>query len=884
MLTQAAHTALNHLQLTAFTSHTNMDYAKLLGKDVAQEIHTLFVEPIDQTQFSENLAKASEPLWRVNPTTVPGIDRIFRYGVHLLGEAVGYLAEEAETQPSIREGDSTSVSAVHSEDEEDITAQSVSADLLSMTPEPNKGGNSALNGKLNGNASLGSDIVDHSKATELDPDGLRRDTPGLERRESVVSISDDTIELIPLGDLDIESRNRIVAQIASVLRLWFRNLWEASKKNNLDSVGIVFDLPGSRGRLTEKHLSDLLLRVRWFMDAVLDLPKSHFGYLGSFKELILLMHEILKGLYKAIALERENQGSRRFLIVKSVLHSFFKVDFSKTLDNISAHTWRSHEHLESESDSSDDIRLSYETLMHLYMLQGSLASSPVNILLLDKISLSLDITTISQSSPNIYTTYFSRLNFEDPEVYGRYSSRVVPLLAANFNYFYGLQDDLLAHTLNHSSFFSWITGHKLSGTGYMSVNTIDDVTNFEKNCESLSSVKELKQDPLLMDILRYECASRLKAVGIIPADDERALRAPGFLNVTLLLYSLLQNSTFMKHLISQPEENLQSVSLLRLWLCVSSYVLHHQVKLKINTYSARLVLLILLKLVLRKNKLIQQLRELTIDEFKWKLCHQRSPVVPNDLGGKGDKNMLLYILDVTQIVLRFNLSKKLDLDNCKIALTVIYHVLLEFEDSPIENIGGYRWVELYRTLTLFIRFVSKNFNEEDVKYVVEEVYLIFNLILSPRYDTIYELPEDSWVFGSHSAKSVKFDLLLTMLQHLPLLLKLFERYVPRKDNFARVEIYMLRLAQEFNVLETREHDLYEVNSKIDKITLELAAALENDPHPPLTTLKPEAFNYADTFKYLDVYQDYIDFDKQVEILEIFAVLYDFTWVSRRTKK
>lgn len=819
-----------------------MDYARLLGKDVVQEIHDLFTEPIDPAEFLANLAKASEPLWRPHPAPVPGIDRIFRYGVHLLGEAVDFQPDEAEAQPAIVENEVS--------EEEDITSQQGQAQNGSVVNEPIK------------------------KEEPVKEQEEKKDRRGL-----VVSISESTVELPPLGELDVSSRNQLVTRIALVLRLWFGNLWEASKKNNLDAVGIVFDVPGSKGRLTEKHLEELLLRVRWFMDAVLALSASHIGYLGSFKELILLVHEILRGLYKAIASERDKPGLRRFMIVKSVLHSFFKVDFSQTLDAINTYTWKSSEH----GTSVDDTRLSYETLMQLYVIQGSLASSPLSILLLDKISLSLDITTINSTSPNIYANYLAHKNFEDPDVLGPYSSRIVPVLAANYNYFYGLHDDLLSHTLNHSSFFSWITGHKLSGSGYMSVDTVEQVTNFSKNCKNLSSVSKLKQDPLLGEINRHECTSRLNAVGVIQAEDERALRSPGFLNVTLLIYSLLQNASFMKILTTQQEESPESVSILRLWLCVSSYVLHHQVRLRMNTFSARLVLLTLLKLVLRKVGYMNNLRALTINEFKWKLCHHRAPVIPGDLGNKADKSILLYIVDVLQIVLRFNLNKKLDLDNCKIALTVLYHILLEFEEHPVDNIGAYRWVELYKTLILFVKFVAKNFNEEGLKYLVEEVFLVFNLILGPLYDSIFEVADDSWTFGSHLVKLVKYDLLFTMLQSLQPLSAIYERFFAKKENFQNFDLYLKALTREFDLLESRERDFYEVNAKLGKITLELGTENKENESPPLTTVLLGAFNYADTFKYLDRYQDYVDFDKQVEILDMFAVLYDFTWVSRRKK-
>lgn len=105
----------------------------------------------------------------------------------------------------------------------------------------------------------------------------------------------------------------------------------------------------------------------------------------------------------------------------------------------------------------------------------------------------------------------------------------------------------------------------------------------------------------------------------------------------------------------------------------------------------------------------------------------------------------------------------------------------------------------------------------------------------------------------------------------------------QKENFQRVDAYLEALKREFDFLETRERDFYEVNAKLSKITLELGTEPKENEKPPLTTVLLGAFNYADTFKYLDRYQDYVDFDKQVEILDMFAVLYDFTWVSRRKK-
>lgn len=651
-------------------------------------------------------------------------------------------------------------------------------------------------------------------------------------------------------------QNRVLTRTAVVFRLWFTCVWKAARKNRMAALPMVFALPGTQndGFLTEKDVAELLEAVRRFMDEKLELPKSHHEFVGALKELVLLLHEILHGVFGCARLV-EKQASTPFVILKSILNCFYKVDLAGTVSLLLLQTWR------SSDGGVDDIRLSYRTLMQIYVVFGSLAATPVLLLLVDKVLHSLDITNINDASPNVYSDFLMHLDFQDGPGMARLQSRFVPMLAAELNYYYGLQDDLVAHAENHLSFFSWITGHKFASNSYLGTPL---VTDFESNAANLTCVD---QDPLVDEIRMYEETARLNALTILDRDDEKAVSAPGFLNITLLLYSLVHNELFVDMLMYPEEKTAQSVRLLDLWLCVASYVLHYQYKCKINNYAGRLVLLILLKLTSGKNVL--KFRKWRINEFKWKLCHHRHPPLPNDLGGLSVKTALLYTMDILQVLLRFNLTKKIDLDNAKLALTGVYQILAECEKDPVDNIGAYRWDELYKTLVHFLKFVRRNCNEENLKFVVEEVFLIFELVLSPAFDSVYEVSNDLWLTGSHVAKLMNYDLLFTLLHHLPALVEMFDRFVPKKDNFQRTQRCLGQLTAAFDLRENRERDLYEVHSKLQKINV-------NDEPAAHTR---SAFNYVSTFKYLQDYADYSDFDKPAEMVDMFELLFDYVWVK-----
>lgn len=888
-----------------------MDYANVVGGSPTQDDYReLFTTPLDSIAFAKALSATAKsiPESRGPHQAWQGI---FKSGLLYFSNAIGYRDHEFEDENamdykgSVPEEDITQQTGIASQlpadDGEDITLQG--EDHLEEEKEAT--GDSDDDHDLGGETSeksakvvLGASEKDILGASEKDIIGasglsisLELDTKERESNSGSADANGLNHNTVSTGstkgksslsvDMQISEknlRNEEVSRISEILRIWFAELWAASEEYNKDMVGLIFGLPGTSSGLTEKHLYELLVRIKWFIGSSLE-----DEYSSSLKELILLLHEILHALFRGATLERDNQAANHFLIVKSLLFTFYKADLSQTLDllltatngkvelNEEKQNKRRKENGETNGTDgsvkkeprSSELRLSYGTLMHIYVIFDSLANSPLHMLLVDKVSLSLDITTLDEVSANVYSNLLIDKDFDDKEVVSVFEDRVIPLLSAMFNYHYGLFPDVLSANLSHTSFFSWITGHTFSPDLYVGIDTIRTVTNFPEDSKNI-------HDPFLYQVQQYEIQGRLASSP--EKDTEAALRSPTFLALSLKLRQLVKNPSFTRYLTKFDEE--KEIPLLDIWLSVSSYVHHYQFKSLFNQYGARISLLTLLKLTSTKSPTVKLLRDYKINENKWKLCHQRPPVIPIS-DGDGMKSALLYIVDVVQITLRFNLTKKLDMDNCKLALTVLYQILLEGAESPFDDLQSYKWLDLYKTLVHFVKFLDKNCNEEDVKYVIEEVFCIFDLILSPAYDHIIERSSDFWLLGSHVARSVNFDLFYEILQHYDYLHALFDKYIIRKGNFARVESSFQSLGEKFDMTSHRELDLSEVTAKLNELSL-----LSDDEVTP-TLLQLSKFNYAETFKYLDKYHDYIDFEKQVEILDIFNLLYDNKWVQKK---
>jgi Domain of unknown function (DUF1741). len=202
--------------------------------------------------------------------------------------------------------------------------------------------------------------------------------------------------------------------------------------------------------------------------------------------------------------------------------------------------------------------------------------------------------------------------------------------------------------------------------------------------------------------------------------------------------------------------------------------------------------------------LIENIKNYQINEFKWKLCHQKLPTIPVNVGKHGFKSGLLYILDVVQNFLRFNLTNRLSVPNFKMALSVVFQILNEFKYGETKDLGNYTWVELYVTLFNLLKFIkrqnlsnSKYFQSlkqtEDVKSMVEEILVLFDIMLSKKFTDIIQVSDDfvglgyddagayaasgvTVVAGTHLYKSINYDLIYNILINHEIVGQLLEQF------------------------------------------------------------------------------------------------------------
>lgn len=849
-----------------------MDLPKIFSGPVSDaDLHDLFTRDLDENEFAECLAaaltKGGSP-----ELTITGVRRVFHYGVSLVEriDLAASTSEEVDYQGLVPEEDLTlqSVTGSHSpspaNDGDDITSFSHTTEEPDTTAGEQKQQigihdsqdlSETLPKKADATDNAHDSIVNNSRvslATSASQNSKHEIQIGTMVKVKPNANIKVTTDGIPDGDYDL------VYRVCRILKLWFLGVRNASEKLGTDFSARLFGLPGVENTLSQHELYKILSVSKLIVEkATSEYSKS---FIEALKEIILLMYEALSTIFQAMATESSNQTSNKFIVMKGLVFTFFQVDLSECLSVLLEITSpaKSREIL-SDSSNSFDLRLSYDTLMRLCTIYYSLANCPLNLLLADKMSLSLDITSLSEISANHYSNIIVAKDYNLPETQYHLTSRLLPLLTANFNYFYQLHPDLLSNQLDYLKVFSWLTGK--TSVLYMSIDNIGSVSEYPEH-----SKIEDKYDPFLYETEKFEYAQKIAKVGH-SKDREYAVSSPTYLLIQLVIYQLARNQSFVTFLTQKKDSK---TPLLDVWLSVSSYIHHYQYKSRVNVFGSRVSLLILLKLTSNESDTLLALRDYEINEDVWKLCRHRSSPIPRTVDAE-KKSALMYIVDIVQIDLRFNLNKKLDFDNCKAALCVLYQILLFAERNPFEGLRSYCWAELFKTLINFIKFVHKHYNEEDTKYIVEEVFSIFEIVLGPALGELVELSSDNWIFGKHIVKAVNFELYYAILENYDTLLSIFDKFIIKRDNFDRVSICFAKLGETFDMTIVHTSDVSEIK---ESLTALLLATQQNSD---LTHADLGKFNHADTFKFLDKRQGYVDFQKQSELIEIFGLLYSNNW-------
>ena len=876
----------------------------------------------------------------IGSSNIPGnnvnvLQLMYIHGLKLLSDAMCYPEEETESSilseskdllgskkdsESILGGVSPRPESVHSEFDqggEDITSLSgkiLNSSNLHFLSEYSEGEDiTTLNGKSNSNIN--------------EPANQDSSLPKINSQPISLNSGKNAFEHIDEG-LRIE----VICNILKTISAWFKNINTTNKalRKSKNSLGVLQDVDflttlfqmnnsNSSSSLDESHLHKLLKICAWYLNYAIAYVEDNpalpeYKNLGIVKEIIFLLTDILKSIFASLLYHKDS--SMELAITESLLFTFFKVDFCKVLDKLLTITTPQLVETELENEMQyklPDISLSSETLMKLYNFIGALVNVPSRYLPVPTTSLSGDITIMNKESLNIYEHYFCDLKeFNKATFNQEINLRFLAHYAIDFNFYYNFKPDLLMDQIKSGSFMNWITGNRFNDNLYLNYDTFANVTSLSANYEFFNLAETSERYPFIDEVQLIE-KRRLSQLNQSKGDDEDyIIDIYELLPMSLMLFSYIKNPSFLEQFTNQvhkiehkieditPSDNTY-VEIYEIWLCILSYTFQYQHKsilLQANTQLSLLILLELTshqKIINDKEKpllVLDNIKNYQINEFKWKLCHQRLPIVPTNIGKEGFKSSLFYILDTLQIFIRFNLTKRINLFNFKLVNAIIYQIVQEFNKSESETlaIDSYPWGEFFKSLTSLLLFIKKHNlvttkhiielgNVNKLKSLVEELFIIIDLLLNEKFGNIIQMTNDMQSSGSHILKSINYELLYIILLNYQLVDNLMKDFsLENVHHLPNLRNCMNFLNNKFHL--TEESKQYEENkSKIDLIDVDYDSPVlvkelsDYAKHPATETIDSEVvYKYKDTFKCINA-SDVMSDSQKLKIINIAFEVY-----------
>lgn len=285
------------------------------------------------------------------------------------------------------------------------------------------------------------------------------------------------------------------------------------------------------------------------------------------------------------------------------------------------------------------------------------------------------------------------------------NSQISDILKYSLKYCHTYSTDMFNSQNMSESFFNWCTGNML--------NFSNKYINNKYIANSL--VPENKE---LSEIF----SNRSKEFYQLELEN---FNVPEFLPINLYLYNLLTHLEFMEFLLDDSDDN----DLMNVWTCLVSYFLMYQYKSKQLLLNTRLILLIMAKVI--KHESIGQR---TINEFQWKLCRQRTPIIPLNKEENETKPLLSYFLDNLLVLIRYNINRKLNVENFMNAIKLINLIIHTLVDE------NYHYDELIKSCIKLLTFNHKHIKHPGLTH---EILVLLNNGLttnsSIKFDVLYNL-------------------------------------------------------------------------------------------------------------------------------------------------
>lgn len=752
-------------------------------------------------------------------TNVTVLQEIYNYGLEFLVDAMQYPVDENSQSNDKFEGASfrkLSMSLLASsangdeDDSNDITSMTgkVSSSLAHLDEE--------------------GDITLLAKSTS----NVSRVGPSSSRRNSEVASTAAATIISPsnrphFGDIDPGLRAELVTNILRILEVWFNNVTKSSivLRKSKESLGIsstsadlltsLFEI-SSRGSvggennlpLTQVSLLNLLSCIQWYLQYQFKLgdDTNYSAILASISTLYSMVKTLLKQYHYQF--HKNNQ----FIL------TLLKADFAPELDKL----------LMASSNPKLSFNLNLYSRVKIYSVIGilslleSVLTSSSSASTSKKLD-SSDITNLqhhplhSVSMSN--STYFNDIKiFDYLDFQSQITYKVNSLLSMDFKFWYEFKPDLLEASLTRGSFISWFTGNLLSASDFLNYDTSVETTSVSNN---RAEFKKMDKDEDVLKELEDFYSTRYKKmkqnISNEALEEEKKGKHP---DVTLISSTLLpiliflnahfKNSSFFFALTtpSLPESvtNTQ-IELLDILLGLSSYVFFYHHNFSVMKSTSRVLLQLFIKLTSKNVLLAKEAGEtdyteyvalqdrtvqFQINEYKWKLCHQKEPIIPINkyhAGYKGYKSSSLYIIDLIQVFLRFNMTKKLDITSYQMCNSILYQILKDISPDSVEGFSSYQWNDFFKTIFNVLLFIKKQNLGEESAVLVEEILVIVDLMLF-KYESV-QLVDDT-------SKSITYDLIYNLLLHQQTIQELVTADGLKLANFTYLSQCLTYLSEKFN--------------------------------------------------------------------------------------
>lgn len=704
------------------------------GEKNYEYFNQLYSNPVDKGALLEIL-KSTSLRSQYSETTNYILKKLLDHGVNRLSELVDYSQEVLPKSSTLKPSYNTNSDPFPTNHFLDIEGEDITT-LNKKTPSEK-------------NRSSAKKVIDFEGD---DITTLHRTFKGPKNDLSSDSLINNTKHLSLNEDIDNDD---LISNIIQILHVWFQNISECNKhfyrkknilgkETTLDLLANLFstdlDIPQNI-----KNFGVLLAQLKLLLNSSLKkIPiELKENSLSIIRDTIYLLAEILKTICWSLGMH--TSSSNEFVIIKSLLFSFYSVDFFPTIDDIFSLT--SYK-FENNKPILPNLRLSPKTLITLYKLASVLSSMPDDFMPENFENGNCNDSIYTQ---NIYDIYIRNKEFNLDEYHQQVYLRIVPYFATDFNFYYNFKPDLMRNKNSNTSFVKWITGNFFGEDNYNAYRTVEQVTNMNENFQTLSIIQR-KDDPFLLELQKvYD--ERIQSL----KDLKDLIDTYDILTITLMLRNFCKNSSFKDIFLNVdksegssldvlPNED-RSVHLFEIWLTIISYNYQYQYSSKYLQAVTKVSLLLILELIEESDStiLIEALSNLEINELKWKLCHQKEPIIPISTGKKGYKSGIFYILDVLQVLLRFNLTRKLEVENFRLAILIAYKLIGFLHDNLEQNeVGTYVWSEFYKTIINLLLFIKKqnlvNYkhfldldHSESIKALTEELLLLINLLLSSKF-------------------------------------------------------------------------------------------------------------------------------------------------------